>query len=302
MHTSLRKFSQIAYSRSKKHVYSSNSRRLFSVNPEEVSKFSALSSTWWDYKQNPLIAMNPTRIKRISQVMNGHFKGNENKSGIIPDESSNQRNVFDGIRALDVGCGGGLLSESLARVGADVVAIDPSEEIVRVAKDHAAKDFDIAERINFRGGMSVEKLASEIKGNKSSNSDLFDIVCVLEVIEHSSDPKSLLSNAASLLKKPTDDHPGGILFVSTINKTSKSYAFAILGAEYIARLLPIGTHNWENFFSPKDVEQMLPSSMGEIDVCGMVLNPRLSTIMDFKLDENDIDVNWIGAYTWQRIS
>ena len=216
--------------------------RHLSVSADEVNKFSALSSTWWDETQNPLISMNPTRIARVRYVLDHHLREKTGEKEVEGGSYSlATKNIFQGLRALDVGCGGGLLSESLARLGADVTAIDPSKEILEVAKKHASRDNDIKDRIDFRGGLTVEGLASELLPT-CSNAELFDFVCVLEVIEHSPDPKSLLSHAASLLKKPTQDHPGGVLFVSTINKTAKSYAFAIIGAEYIARLLPIGTH------------------------------------------------------------
>lgn len=215
--------------------------RQFSVSTDEVNKFSALSATWWDEKENPLLAMNPTRIARMRQVLDRHFESHEGNCSMEVSHSSKNNNIFQDLKALDVGCGGGLLSESLARLGANVTAIDPSVEIVQVAKEHASRDKVTREGIDFRGGFTIEKLASEILPS-SANSELFDVVCVLEVIEHSPDPKGLLSHAMSMLKKPTDGHPGGVLFVSTINKTAKSYAFAIVGAEYIARFLPIGTH------------------------------------------------------------
>lgn len=232
------------------------------------------------------------RIARIRQVVQNHILSKRN-DGL----SDYPGKIFTGLKALDVGCGGGLLSESLARLGADVTAVDPSSEIVRMAKQHSQRDEEIAHKINYRGGSSVEQLASEIldQHGKARNSDLFDIVCVLEVIEHSSDPASLLSGASSLLKRPTDTCPGGILFVSTINKTAKSFAFAILGAEYITGMLPVGTHSWNQFFSPNDVSNLVrDQGLSEIDVCGMVLRPGFQ--LDFQLDENDTDVNWIAAY------
>lgn len=195
---------------------------------------------------------------------------------------------FEGLRALDVGCGGGLLSESLARLGADVTGIDPSQPLVDMARTHAQRH-PATSTIDYRGGTSVEALAE-------SQTKEYDMICILEVLEHATDIDSLLGAATSLLK---DD---GTLFISTVNKTLKSHLFAILGAEYIMGYLPVGTHDWNQFLAPRDVEERIRiHGMQSIDVQGMIATkpPPLGN-WDWKLDTRDTDVNWIGAYRFAK--
>lgn len=268
-------------------------KRTLSVSAAEVEKFSKLSPTWWDPDSNPLVKMNPARIARMRSVIEKH------RHSSMMDE---HKPIFHGLKALDIGCGGGLLSESLARLGADVTAIDPSREIAELAQQHALRD-KATSKINYRGGMSVEELAEEMNAHNDNGGlkedYLFDMVCILEVIEHATDPDGLFAAASSLLKKPTETSPGGVLFVSTMNKTAKSYIFAILGAEYVTGMLPIGTHDWNNFFAPQDVESMLRvHDLVQIDVCGMVLKPFAAPRIEWDLNEGDTDVNWIGSYTF----
>jgi len=274
-----------------------------SVSKEEVSKFSALASNWYDSTSNPLIGMNPVRLSYIQQILRQQQQQHPSPSSSSP---------LKGLRVLDVGCGGGLLSISLAKLGAHVVAIDPSVEIVNVAHEYYTRtqrhsslsSEDDSGSIDFRGGVSVEDLAQEYLEKKEA---LFDVVCILEVIEHTNDPHSLLSAASSLLKPPTssssndaDGESGGTLFLSTINQTLKSYAFAILGAEYIAQKLPVGTHSYSLFRSPSQVLELM-KGVGlkeRSEVCGMVVEPSPFILrdMNWKLDRKDVDVNWIGAY------
>lgn len=254
-----------------------------SVSSEEVSKFSAMASTWWKVDHNPLISMNPIRMSFILQQI-----ANQHKINI--QQTSSSYKPLSNLKALDVGCGGGLLSESLARLGANVTAVDPSEEVVKAARIHSMKQNDTKD-IDYKGGMSVEELA-----NMKEYRHSFDIVCVLEVIEHATDPKSLMQGAISLLKQPTDTHPGGMLFVSTINRTAKSYAVAIVGGEYLTQKLPIGTHDWKQFLSPKEVNLLVQNfGMEEVDKKGMILKPPFWDLKWY-LDSNDFDVNWIGSY------
>jgi len=277
-----------------------------SVSAKEVSKFSSLSPTWWDASKNPLISMNPIRIKRILQVMESRKKGH---NVAVAEQIENVHDAYplQGMKALDVGCGGGLLSESLARLGASVTAIDPSVEIVNVAKTRTIHDRHLRENIDYRGGISVEDLASS-----SMNHGTYDLVCILEVIEHAADPQSLLRSAAKLLKRPTNNESGGTLFISTLNRTSKSYFFGILGAEHVLRLLPIGTHDWNQFKSPNEVKKMIEDievdtlednitkdhlKLRQLDICGMTFAPDIfGRSFKWSLDSNDLDVNWIGAY------
>jgi 2-polyprenyl-6-hydroxyphenyl methylase/3-demethylubiquinone-9 3-methyltransferase len=232
-----------------------------SFSPSEVAKFSELSKIWWDPKENPLIGMNSIRIQHILDCVE------------LKDK-----------RALDVGCGGGLLSESLARLGANVTAIDPSKELVEQAKRHSQLD-PRTRTINYRGGHTVEELAAEEK-------EKFDVICCLEVIEHVTDIHSLLNAMSSLLK------PNGKLFLSTINRTAKSHAAAIVGAEYIMRYLPVGTHDWDTFKSPQEVSTIVKEcGLEQVHVTGMVLtSPPFQGRWNWKLDEQDTDVNWIGTY------
>jgi len=197
-----------------------------------------------------------------------------------------------GVKALDVGCGGGLLSESMARLGASVTAIDPSTEVAKAAQIHSQRDAK-TRNIDYKGGMSVEELASQQEAS-------YDIVCVLEVIEHATDPRSLMEAAVSLLKKPSGDDPGGMLFVSTINRTAKSFGIAIVGGEYITGKLPIGTHSWNQFLSPQEVSGLVGEfGLGEVDKKGMILRPPFYDLRWY-LDDRDFDVNWIGAYSYRH--
>ena len=195
-----------------------------SVNKKEIEKFSKIAAEWWDPngKFKPLHNFNPVRIKYI-------------KENII--ESFNIK-FFDkplrNIEILDIGCGGGLLSEPMCRLGANVTGIDASKKNIEVAKFHAKKnklkiDYKIA---------SPEMLKTKLK---------FDVILNMEIVEHVEDINFFLKESSKLLKK------NGLMFVATLNKTLKSYAFAIIGAEYILKWLPIGTHDWEKFIQPKDL-------------------------------------------------
>lgn len=257
-----------------------SSRQLSSVSATEVGKFSDLSKTWWDPRQNPLIGMNSIRMEYIQHQLINH-----NESTKISADPA--VSPLKGRRALDVGCGGGLLSESLARLGADVTAVDPSEQLVEAAKMHGKLD-PRTRSINYKGGCSVEQLAGYIQ----TDDDKFDVICLLEVLEHVTDPDSIVSSIHSLLK------PDGILFLSTLNRTAKSKLAAIIGAEYIMGYLPVGTHNWNEFRSPQEVQKILQrNGFNQVDVCGMVLTtPPLCGRWNWKLDPHDMDINWIGTY------
>lgn len=234
-----------------------------------------MNETWWDPVKNPLIGMNPVRVQYIVESL-ACF------DSLKP--SSNKDPPLTGLSALDVGCGGGLLSESLARLGATVTAIDPSIPLVESAKQHAMKDPQ-TESIDYRGGVTIEDLAE-------TSTEKFDVICILDVIEHATDVDSMLRAASSLLKSD------GVLFCSTINKTLKSHLVTILGAEYIMRYLPIGTHDWNQFQSPLDVkERMKRAGLEEVGVNGMIMiAPRLDGTWSWRLDSKDTDINWIGSY------
>ena len=194
------------------------------INKKEIEKFSKIASQWWDPngKFKPLHNFNPIRIEYIKNSIIKHFK--------IKSSTKSLRK----INILDIGCGGGLLSEPMCRLGANVVGIDASDKNIEVAKFHAKKN---NLKINYICS-SPEKLRM---GKK------FDVILNMEIIEHVDDIDFFIKKSSQLLKK------NGLMFVATLNKTLKSYFFAIIGAEYVLRWLPIGTHDWEKFVKPRDL-------------------------------------------------
>ena len=194
------------------------------INKKEIEKFSKIASQWWDPngKFKPLHNFNPIRIEYIKNSIIKHFK--------IKSSTKSLRK----INILDIGCGGGLLSEPMCRLGANVVGIDASDKNIEVAKFHAKKN---NLKINYICS-SPETLRIDKK---------FDVILNMEIIEHVDDIDYFIKKSSQLLKK------NGLMFVATLNKTLKSYFFAIIGAEYILRWLPIGTHDWEKFVKPKDL-------------------------------------------------
>ena len=232
-----------------------------SINKKEIEKFSKIAEEWWnpDGKFKPLHNFNPIRIKYI-------------KDNIVKDFNiSSLTKPFKNIKILDIGCGGGLLSEPMCRLGASVVGIDASEKNIKVAKFHAKKN---KLKINYKVA-SPEKLKTNIK---------FDVILNMEIVEHVENIDFFIKESAKLLKK------NGVMFVATLNKTLKSYAFAIIGAEYILKWLPIGTHDWEKFVKPDDLIKILKKnnlSLRKLD--GMKFN-----ILDdsWKIS-SDTSVNYI---------
>ncbi|MBB4722477.1 bifunctional 2-polyprenyl-6-hydroxyphenol methylase/3-demethylubiquinol 3-O-methyltransferase UbiG [Xanthomonas euvesicatoria] len=212
------------------HAKSSN------FHQSELDKFAALANRWWDADgpQKPLHALNPVRLEYVST-----------------------RLELAGARVLDVGCGGGLLSESMARLGAQVTAIDLAPELVKVARLHSLES---GVQVDYRV-QSVEDLAAEQPGS-------FDAVTCMEMLEHVPDPTAIIRACASLLK------PGGKLFLSTLNRTPAAFALAVVGAEYIARLLPKGTHHYKDFIKPAELAAWLRNAGLQLeDVSGMLYEP-----------------------------
>ena len=199
-----------------------------SVNKKEIEKFSKMAVEWWDPsgKFKPLHKFNPIRIKYIKENIINSFK------------LKTKKKPLDKINILDIGCGGGLLSEPMTRLGANVTGIDASNKNISIAKLHAKKN---NLKINYLCS-SPEKLKIQKK---------FDVILNMEIIEHVEDINFFINSCSKLLKK------NGLMFVATLNKTLKSYMFAIIGAEYVLRWLPIGTHDWEKFVKPEDLKKIL---------------------------------------------
>ncbi len=235
-----------------------------SVNKKEIEKFSKMADEWWDPegKFKPLHKFNPIRIKYLKENIINNFK------------SKNKSQPLSGINILDIGCGGGLLSEPMSRMGANVTGIDASDKNIKIAKLHSNKN---KLKINYLCS-SPEKL--EIKKK-------FDVILNMEIVEHVEDIDFFLKSCSKLLKKD------GLMFVATINKTLKSYAFAIVGAEYVLRWLPIGTHEWEKFVKPNDLKKVLTKYNLALDKFdGMNFN----IIKDEWNISKDLSVNYIGKF------
>ena len=235
-----------------------------SVNKKEIDKFSKMANEWWDPegKFKPLHKFNPTRIKYIKENIIDNFK------------LKNKFKPLSGINILDIGCGGGLLSEPMSRMGANVTCIDASDKNIKIAKLHSKKN---KLKINYLCS-SPEKLKNEKK---------FDVILNMEIVEHVEDIDFFLKSCSKLLKK------NGLMFVATINKTLKSYVFAIVGAEYVLRWLPIGTHEWEKFVKPEDLKKILMKydlSLNKLE--GMNFN----IIKDEWSISRDLSVNYIGKF------
>ena len=215
-----------------------------SVNKKEIEKFSKMAAEWWDPegKFKPLHKFNPIRIKYI-------------KDNIIYSlKLKSKKRPLEKINILDIGCGGGLLSEPMARLGANVTGIDASDKNIKIARLHAKKN---KLSINYFCS-SPEKLKTKKK---------FDVILNMEIIEHVEDINFFIKSCSKLLKK------NGLMFVATLNKTLKSYVFAIIGAEYVLRWLPIGTHDWEKFVKPDDLKNILSKNNLKIEkIDGMNFN------------------------------
>ena len=234
------------------------------INKKEIEKFSKIAAEWWNPngKFKPLHKFNPIRIKYIKENIISIFK------------LKNKTKPLSGVNILDIGCGGGLLSEPMSRMGANVTGIDASDKNIKIAKLHSKKS---KLKINYLCS-SPEKLKVKNK---------FDVILNMEIVEHVEDIDFFLKSCSKLLKK------NGLMFVATINKTLKSYVFAIVGAEYILRWLPIGTHEWEKFVRPEDLKKILMKydfSTDKFD--GMNFN----IIKDEWSVSKDLSVNYIGRF------
>ena len=234
------------------------------INKKEIEKFSKMADEWWDPngKFKPLHKFNPIRIQYIKENIIKNFNLPKNNEPL------------SGINILDIGCGGGLLSEPMSRLGANVTGIDASEKNIQIAKLHSKKN---RLKINYICS-SPEKINVKKK---------FDVILNMEIVEHVEDIELFLKSSSNLLKK------NGLMFIATINKTLKSYIFAIVGAEYILRWLPIGTHEWEKFVKPEDLKKILYKnnlSLSKLD--GM----NFDIIKDQWKISNDLSVNYIAKF------
>lgn len=236
------------------------------VDPAEVAKFEAMAAEWWDPKGKfkPLHEMNPIRLEYIVQQICAEF-----------GRDTNSLRPFEGLRLLDIGCGGGLLSEPMTRLGATVVGADAAAGNIPVAQLHAEQS---GLDIDYRN-VTAEALAEA--------SEQFDIILNMEVVEHVADPLAYLTACRQLLK------PGGLMLCSTINRNPKSYMAAIIGAEVIMRWLPRGTHEWHKFITPDELFDLINNAgLNPVDRKGFVFNPLL---WSWSISDQDLSVNYVTA-------
>ena len=239
-----------------------------SIDPAEVERFSRIAAEWWDPKGKfaPLHKFNPVRLAFIRDQVADRF-----------GRDANARRPFEGLKLLDIGCGGGLLSEPMARLGFQVTAVDASERNIGTASTHAAEQ-----------GLTIDFRASTAEGLEAEGAGPFDVILNMEVIEHVADPGEFLRTCGRLLA------PGGLMIVATLNRTVKAFALAKVGAEYVLRWLPAGTHDWSKFLRPEELRGFLkgePLAMhGPFGVSYDPLSGRWSR-------SSDCDVNYMMTVT-----
>ncbi|MDQ0304157.1 bifunctional 2-polyprenyl-6-hydroxyphenol methylase/3-demethylubiquinol 3-O-methyltransferase UbiG [Ancylobacter polymorphus] len=233
------------------------------VDPREVERFAALAAEWWNPrgKMRVLHKFNPVRLAYLRETLTAHF--GRDPRAIRP---------LEGLRLLDIGCGGGLLSEPLARMGADVTGIDPAERNVRIAALHAEES-----------GVPVDYRATTAEA-LADDGERFDVVMAMEVVEHVADVDLFLARAAEMVK------PGGLLVAATLNRTKRAFALAIVGAEYVLGWLPRGTHDWQRFVTPEELQAALEAGgLRVIEREGVVFNP----LADEWRRSGDLSVNYM---------
>ena len=240
--------------------------RINTIDPKEVAKFEAMATEWWDTdgKFKPLHMLNPTRLDYIVEQIAAEFARN-----------LSIKNPFKDLRILDIGCGGGLLSEPMARLGATVVGADAAERNIPVAQIHAEQS---GLKIDYRH-TSAEAIVQ--------TGETFDVILNMEVVEHVADPLGFLTACKNLLK------PNGLMLCSTINRNPKSYLMAIIGAEHIMRWLPKGTHEWDKFITPDELFELIESAgLNPVDRKGFVFNPFK---WSWSISDKDLSVNYVTA-------
>jgi 2-polyprenyl-6-hydroxyphenyl methylase/3-demethylubiquinone-9 3-methyltransferase len=233
------------------------------VDKAEVDRFSALAAEWWDPrgKMGVLHKFNPVRLGFIKQAACRHF-----------EREPKRLDALAGLRILDIGCGGGILSEPLARLGAAVLGADPSTANIEAARLHAAE-----------AGVAVDYRAT-IAEDLADAGERFDIVLAMEVVEHVADLGLFVKRCAEMVK------PGGLMVVATLNRTLKSFALAIVGAEYVLRWLPVGTHQWDKFVTPNELEAVLEkNALRVVEESGVIYN----ILSDRWQLSSDMDVNYM---------
>lgn len=234
------------------------------VDDAEIRNFSAMAAEWWAPrgKFRPLHALNPMRLGYIKQEVSARL-----------DRDPASARAFEGLRMLDIGCGGGLLSEPLARLGASVVGADASEVNIAVASAHAAEN-----------GVTVDYRATTAEALAAAG-ESFDVVLAMEIVEHVADIDLFVSACATMVR------PGGLLVMSTLNRTLKSFALAIVGAEYVLRWLPPGTHQWSKFVRPDELAAaMRRTGLDVVDEMGVRYDPLTDR---WSTDRRDTDVNYM---------
>ena len=238
------------------------------VDPSEIAKFEAMAAEWWDLngKFKPLHMLNPCRLDYITSQIAAEY-----------DRDLDASLPFEGLRILDIGCGGGLLSEPMARLGADVVGADAAGGNIPVAQVHAVQS-----------GLTIDYRHTTAEAMAEAG-EQFDVVLNMEVVEHVADPLAYLTACQTLLK------PGGLMVCSTINRNPKSFMMAIIGAEHIMRWLPKGTHVWNKFITPDELFELISNAgLNPVDRKGFVFNP---IAWSWSLSDRDLSVNYVTAST-----
>ena len=237
-----------------------------SIDPGEVAKFEAMAAEWWNPngKFRPLHMMNPVRLDYITRQIAAEF-----------GRDLTQPQPFQGLRLLDIGYGGGLLSEPMARLGTTVVGADAAERNIPVARVHAEAQ-----------GLSIDYRHSAAEAMAAAG-ERFDVVLAMEIVEHVADPAEFIATCRDLL------NPGGLIVASTLNRSTKSFLAAIVGAEWVMRWLPKGTHDWAKFITPEELATMFGrAELDSVDSKGFVFNP-LS--WQWSISERDLSVNYVAA-------